>query len=214
MARQSDVDYILSHLDLDWSSLIALFSEELATEATERAIEMRDALGLTDSDTFDAVQQAVKDWADQRAAELVGKKIIDGKLIDNPDPEWSITQRVRDELHDLVNQALDEGWASGKLQDEIMSAFSFSAQRAQMIARTETAMARNQGGYLTAQLSDVVTGKQWSVAPDACEVCLGNAAQGVIALDDVFDSGDESPPAHPNCSCSLDYITGTGETDE
>jgi hypothetical protein len=28
---------------------------------------------------------------------------------------------------------------------------------------------------------------------------------GWIPADAAFDSGDDEPPAHPNCDCSIDY---------
>ena len=36
------------------------------------------------------------------------------------------------------------------------------------------------------------------------EVCEGNADDGPIAVGETFSSGDERPPAHPNCRCWLE----------
>src|SRR5208282_2235305 len=53
-----------------------------------------------------------------------------------------------------------------------------------------------------------VSGKRWvTVGDDAVEeICLANEDQGVIDLDEDFDSGDDAPPAHPNCRCWLEPV--------
>jgi hypothetical protein len=41
-----------------------------------------------------------------------------------------------------------------------------------------------------------------------CEICVDNADRGWISDDDVFEgvSGDlDGPPAHPWCTCTLEY---------
>lgn len=43
-----------------------------------------------------------------------------------------------------------------------------------------------------------------------CEICEENAARGWIDMDDVFDSvfGDtDDAPAHPHCSCGVEFKT-------
>ena len=36
-----------------------------------------------------------------------------------------------------------------------------------------------------------------------CIVCIANLEDGEIDMDEDFESGDDAPPAHPNCMCSL-----------
>jgi phosphohistidine phosphatase SixA len=50
--------------------------------------------------------------------------------------------------------------------------------------------------------------KQWVTDADPCEDCEDNADEGWIDADDEFPSGDDEPPAHPNCHCSLDVREG------
>lgn len=74
--------------------------------------------------------------------------------------------------------------------------------RSMMIARTETANALSQSSLDT--MKDMgIDGKEWVVAGDPCAICIDNAAAGIISVNDVFPSGDASPPAHPNCECAL-----------
>jgi len=39
------------------------------------------------------------------------------------------------------------------------------------------------------------------------DICQENEAEGPIPIDDDFPSGDPRPPFHPNCRCTLAYIT-------
>lgn len=38
-----------------------------------------------------------------------------------------------------------------------------------------------------------------------CEDCDGNEAEGWIDSEDVYPSGDDGPPYHPNCVCEEEY---------
>jgi hypothetical protein len=50
--------------------------------------------------------------------------------------------------------------------------------------------------------------RRWILSPESrvCKICARNAASGIIESGDEFPSGDESPPAHPNCRCRLEII--------
>ena len=131
----------------------------------------------------------------------------------------------------LLRNGLDEGldnaqlaktvqdWAAGEPDDERTTQW-----RALRVARTEA-----MRGHQTAQLdawteTGLVTGKQWILAPDACEFCEAAAAaygDGSHAMDEPFFSKGSAlegadggvfkldyediyaPPLHPNCRCDL-----------
>lgn len=38
-----------------------------------------------------------------------------------------------------------------------------------------------------------------------CEICDDNEAEGWIDSEDVYPSGDDGPPYHPNCVCEEEY---------
>lgn len=46
------------------------------------------------------------------------------------------------------------------------------------------------------------TEKSW--VGGTCETCQENADEGWIDMDEQFPSGDDEPPAHPNCDCELE----------
>lgn len=79
-----------------------------------------------------------------------------------------------------------------------------SATRAFTIARTETCQAMSSGQMAGMRESGVRT-KQWVVAgANVCPICDGNALEDLIDIGHVFSSGDDAPPAHPNCECYIE----------
>jgi SPP1 gp7 family putative phage head morphogenesis protein len=83
--------------------------------------------------------------------------------------------------------------------------------RAQMIARTELAMAYNYGAYgatKDAQLRGYIGDckKTWLTADDerVCVLCGGLDGESVN-MDAPFKNGVLIPPAHPNCRCGVAY---------
>jgi SPP1 gp7 family putative phage head morphogenesis protein len=74
--------------------------------------------------------------------------------------------------------------------------------RAEMIARTETASALSKGSLQRAK--DIgVTGKRWVTVGDdrVSDICLKNEAVGDIPINQAFPSGHSGPPSHPRCRC-------------
>jgi hypothetical protein len=135
------------------------------------------------------VNKLAVEWAENRAAELVTK----------------IQESTRDYLRADVTQAVEEGWSTRQLGQALQENFGFSEGRGDMIARTEIAAADVQGNLMAYRESGVVQGKEWIRGSEEypCDECEGNAAAGVIPLEDAFPSGDTGPPAHPNCVCDV-----------
>jgi hypothetical protein len=158
----------------------------------------------------------VNDWsvgyARDRAAEMIGMKWIDGELVANPEAEWAITDETREAVNRLVTQAIEDGWTTDKLTEELETSYAFSPQRAEAIARTETRMADGSGRQAAWRESGVVRGKVWLIGDDnPCDDCTANADAGEIDLEDSFPSGSESEPEHPNCNCVVSPIVYNDE---
>jgi SPP1 gp7 family putative phage head morphogenesis protein len=116
---------------------------------------------------------------------------------------------------DLLSSAVANTYESGGSYEEVVSAIrgkfgEFSTYRAEMIAQTELNDAYAQGVLEFGRQTGAL-GKSWEPDGEACPICLDNADQGTIPIDDDFASGDDAPPAHPNCDCSLDVHAGEGE---
>ena len=128
-------------------------------------------------------------WAEKRAGELITK----------------IDEDTREIICSDVAQATEEGWSTSLLADALSENYGFSDGRASMIARTECARADCQGNLLAYKNSGLVSGKEWLLGSEHVgeDECNNNAAEGVIPLDQAFSSGDDAPPAHPNCVCDF-----------
>lgn len=152
------------------------------------------------------VNADAKAYAVDRSAEMIGmRRDALGRLVENPDARWAITDSTRDMVRSSVADAIEQGWSNQRLAQELQDANAFSSQRAMVIARTETNKAANQGALSGFRASGVVEGKLWVTAEDdrVSEECQENADAGEIGLDEDFPSGDDSPPVHPNCRCTI-----------
>lgn len=115
--------------------LTVLFQEVAEIGASDAAL----SLGI-DLHTPPA---AALDFARERAGELVGMKWDGSKWITNPNPQFAITETMRDLVQSKVTAAIEQGWSPDKLAADLRE--SFGPARAKMIARTETALAHSKG---------------------------------------------------------------------
>ena len=202
-----DDDRIDGLLDT-WDAVEAPIAHELDAIFREAARDAREAFEARDTIDLSVINQAAFDFARARAAELIGKKWHDGKLVDNPDAKWAITDTTREELKALVEQAFKEGMTPAELRETTEASGVFTPSRAEMIARTEMARAQVKGALSTAQQAGAV-GKEWQTSGDhdQDDECDENEDAGIIAIDDDFPSGDDGPPAHPRCNCVLVFYS-------
>lgn len=206
---EKELDRILAEMDLSGLNVLAAASAEeikrVAASSGKRALAQVGA--GDDGQLVNLVNERAADYARERAAEMVGKRVgPDGTLIDNPNARWRIDDATRDMLRSTITTALDEGVSQEELQERIENSYAFSEERAQMIARAEVGNANSEGalqGYREAAEAGIKVRKQWLPDVGACEICQANADAGPIDLDDTFPSGDEAPMAHPNCECSV-----------
>jgi hypothetical protein len=171
-------------------------------------------LGLSSENMTNKMNEKAFSYAKDRAAELVGKKWVKGKLADNPNPKYAITDSTREFLRADITKAIEEGWGPQKLADAIEENYAFSAERAEAIARTELAFADSRGNAIAYKDSGVVSGKEWILGSEHADMdeCDEAAAAGVIPLDDIFPGVDvKEPPAHPRCVC--DFLPTLSEED-
>jgi SPP1 gp7 family putative phage head morphogenesis protein len=217
--EQDALDQIVAGVDFTgWAVLVGDIDEAMAAIVEDSGYEALKSVGIdvkAEAGKSGIVNQRSVYYADARAAELVGMRYNElGDLVVNPRAEWAITESTRDYLRGSVGDAISEGWSNDKLASVISDSYGFSKDRAMMIARTETSKASNKGAVIGYAASGLVSLKQWLTAEDDLveEECLENAAAGDIALDADFPSGDDAPPAHPNCRCVIaPVVTLPGE---
>ena len=148
------------------------------------------SFGLTD-------EQATA-YAKERAAELVGKRILaDGSVVENPNARWSIPASARDRLKKTIATAFEEGWSEKKLQEEIESP-RFWSWRSDMIARTEVATALNRGtvqAYREGGVETVIIHDGAGCLEDGHD----DSVDGVDGEEWPVEKFEEYPIGHPNC---------------
>lgn len=194
------IDGAFEAVDWTWSDLPARVEPLIAGIAAKAGTSAVSELGLFDKATLAKVTERATAWAKDRAAEMVGRKWVAGELVDNPDAAWSIAGTTRTQLRTLVENAMERGDSNADLAKEIRGATAFSKDRADTIARTESAIADTQGAIQGWRESGLVAGKQWLTAPDCCDEC--QELDGlIVALDEDFPDGDA--PLHPNCRCAV-----------
>lgn len=162
-------------------------------------------VGIEDDERIvNLVNENAVAYAQQRAAELVGKQVQDdGTVVDNPSPSWRIDEATRDMIRGDVAQALEEGWSNDRLADALAQNYGFSDERSELIARTETAFADVQGNLTAYRESGLVAGKQWIVGAGCCDECE-ELRDVIVALDEDFPNGaGDGPPYHPACRCDV-----------
>ncbi|WP_428491698.1 phage portal protein [Rhodopila sp.] len=190
--RKARADKIADQLNFDFGDLNAL-SGPMSDVAVDAAGVALDNTGATmGTGLFGQVSQKSVSWAQDHAADLVTQ----------------ITDSTRDKLRAVIADGLQDTDIHG-IADRIAASAPFSDERALLIANTETAIASGQGaltGLHQARDLGIKIKKQWLDDPTACPICVGNAEDGPIDLDDVFSSGDSTVPAHPRCSCAITSI--------
>jgi hypothetical protein len=131
------VEQIMGELDFDgWVSLVVDGQKILAhivVDGSRQGVIQVD--GNFTPSMLDQVNEAATEWAEGRAAELVGMKYeADGTLATNPDAEMAITDSTRELLRADIAAAIDEGMSPSQLADRLEESYAFSSDRAETIA--------------------------------------------------------------------------------
>ena len=140
----------------------------------------------------------------------------------------SVSESAAQYIADTVAGGIKEGATVDEIADRIAEQRGISRERAEMIARTESAYAYTEGRLEAMKESGVVTGKRWLLSPDACEFCAAAArdyGDKTVALDTPFYTvgttltgtaggrmkltyrNVQGPPLHPNCRCDVIAVT-------
>lgn len=189
--------------------IMELLQAEFQTVAESVANPLQNAVvsGLVQADVSDPAMLAkvdviARDWAQNRAAEMVGMIRDDaGVLVANPDAKWAITDTTRETLKRIITEAFsDPSVTMEDITQAIDDSGIFSAERAAMIAQTEVATAQMQGTISIWQDSGMVDTVDVMLSiENPCDECKEIADAGPYRLDEI---GPEFP-FHPFCNCSL-----------
>jgi SPP1 gp7 family putative phage head morphogenesis protein len=191
------IEEILAGVDFyGWAVLAGDIDGVIEEAVQDGGYEALRLLGLdvtADKEIYNVVNRRAIQYAETRSADLV----------------TMVSDSTREMMRGDISEALTEGWSNSVLASKLSDNYAFSADRAMLIARTETIRASNQGTLAGFKASGVVPQKIWTTAEDddVSEDCEANANQGAIGIDEAFDSGDDAPPAHPRCRCDIVGIT-------
>lgn len=207
-------DSAFDEVDWDWAPLAEIVEPTIAGIAVAAGKNATSELGLFDKATLAKMTANASAYAETRSAEMIGRKRVDGELVENEG--WSIPSATRDMIRSDVVHAMESGASNQELAATIRESEAFSKVRAMTIARTETAKAETQGSIAGWKASGLVAGKQFIAAPECCADCQELDGE-IVPLDDEFQEGD--PPVHPNCRCAIlpvlnDEMPDSGEDDE
>ncbi len=191
--------------DFDMGALFDQIAEQLVDAALNSVSDIEATMGV---DLVSAPSAATA-FARDRAARLVGKKIIGGQIIDNPNGAFAISDTLRGVVRDTVTKAIAEGWSPDKLASSLRS--EFGDWRAETIARTETAFAYGNAaaeGYkeLGVEYLEIVDGAGCLPQGHDDGAPEPSGDRGVIEEDAQADGQiwtveqyQENPIGHPNC---------------
>ena len=184
-----NVKRLLAKLDISFEAIEEQLLDGIREVAASAASAAAKALRIKDVDILSLANTRAEKWADGHAAELI-KDFAD---------------TTRELLRGSIIEAEQQGWSNEELAKELRDNYAFSKQRADTIARTELKTADSEGAIAGWRASGLKMKKEWiRSANDAeCDICESNEMQGPIDLDDSFDSGDDTSPAHPNCECAV-----------
>ena len=177
---------------------------------------------VEDHEYQDAITDAIMGAARVMAAEAASGATISDDVASRYLRDNSLsklTGNLNEASIDRLRNAVADAWDKGGSYDQIVEAIQdtfadFSDVRAGMIAQTEVNDAYNRGRVQQAQ--DLgFDEKAWAPDGEACEeTCQPNVDQGYIGMDEDFESGDDAPPAHPNCDCSISFRKGAESPEE
>lgn len=196
------VDTIMADIEREFNSVAPGVTPDIVDAAMQGVREGLVQLNITNQDLIQQINTSARDWAEDRAAALVGMKWDDaGNLIQNPDAKWAITDSTRDQLRTILTDVFQSEDASiATLTQRIMQAGTFSEARAKMIAKTEVISAEVNSNLQTWKDSGLVPQVEWILSNDhdQDDECDEWADESPYDIDDV-----PFFPAHPNCECVL-----------
>jgi len=237
---QQDIDKVIEEVSRKLSASI-----RAGDTVTQRQLEeVQAALKASQKKLIDDLANTAKPYAQtiaeaglSQGASLLPSGSLDLDLLSGKASEFVVqatnraairmAQSVSDSLAERVSNIIRIGieeTATGTDVIGLLEEAGFDENRAQTIARTESARAYTDGQNAAWEASGVVKGKTWLVSPYACEFCEAAAkefGEKSVGVKDAFyergatitgasgatmalDFDDTSgPPLHPNCRCSL-----------
>jgi len=150
----------------------------------------------------------------KKIGETIAQAMIDGKRpldIYNKLQEVKSLDSNRAKTYDNLKKKLEQSGLSPDAQKKLLD-----KEYQRLLQERRKTIAQTEGRYATSEARAAAADerkdefKRWITSPDErlCEVCDGNENDGVIPINESFSSGDMHTPAHPNCRCTVAYLSG------
>lgn len=190
---------------IEWDDLSTDVVSDLLAAGNDGASDGFNQLNVK-AEHEDDIDSIASKYATYRAVEMIGKKWSKGDagtLVDNPDAKFVISDTTKDDLHDIIHRAAGSNTSILALEALIVAAGIFSLARAELIAKTEIALAQ-ANAHLDAwkkvgkiKLVNVVLSHA-HLGPDLCDFI---SEEGPYTLESL-----PLIPVHPNCGCSIEVV--------
>jgi hypothetical protein len=158
-----------------------------AIQVASKVASLAEAEGDIPAEEFGTTAEEAAAYAETQAAKLVTGL------------DATTQQAIADAVSTGIEDRLGVPGTARLIQDVIDG---MTRARADMIAATEMNDAMSWAMLRKLQVN-AVDYKEWILGPAPCEICIENADASPIPVDENFPSGDDAPPAHPNCVCAL-----------
>jgi SPP1 gp7 family putative phage head morphogenesis protein len=167
-----------------WDALIALLTAAYGAGIDDSA----ELVGMGKS--------SAAEYAASRGAELLGKRLVDGEWIDNPNQKWVVSDTIREQVRAKLVKAIEEGQSPGEFRASLEQELSDIDYRALMVARTETGFAYNSGALANYKDAEVTHVEVMDGGTEgSCEDC--DALDGETWT---IEEAEANPLEHPNCT--------------
>ena len=112
-----------------------------------------------------------------------------------------------DRARDVMKSGIVNGYTRKQMREAMLTRFAnYNKYELDRVITTESTRAINIGTFKDESDDPLVIGWTWHVNYVGCEVC--DAKEGTFIPKGTI-SGDDIPPAHPNCECTLEPVFAT-----
>lgn len=181
--------------------------EDAAEDGASAGVYQMAASGKSGLKSVAEAKAEAGEWGLARTAELVGAKMVDGKLTTDEAAQWAISDTAKAEVENTVRMAIVEAWTPTQLQAVLEASALFTKEHADLIADVEVKRAQTTGHYVGWSSTKRVAEVAWRVSPghEKNDICDHYAAKGSVPIGHEYARGVIAPPdAHPNCECWLE----------
>lgn len=185
---------------IKWDDIYDDVVSDLSAAYEISGLEAVSALHLDRVQEATIVNTSAVAYAQKRGAEMIGKRLVDGELVDNPNAKFVISETTREDIKDIIEYAFEKKIELSEIQELIKESGSFSAKRASLISKTEIALAQVQGNLSVWKNSGIVQSVNILLSgshpiEDVCDELVAKGPYPIHAVPMI--------PAHPHCQCII-----------